>query len=86
MAIASINASNIESTINFGRAAGGVQDWIMISDNVMGGITASNLAYTDSSLVLSGKISLENYGGFSPMISTRNARLCLSSGCMQRYQ
>ena len=77
MAIASINALNIESTINFGRAAGGTQDWIMISDNVMGGITESNLAYTDSSMVLSGTISLENYGGFAS-VKTKFGRFDLS--------
>ena len=77
MAMATIPMSSSDSMINFGRAAGGVQEWIMISDNVMGGITASNLAYTDSSMVLSGTISLENYGGFAS-VKTKFGRFDLS--------
>lgn len=77
LTIASIYAPTIEPMINFGRAAAGVQDWIMISDNVMGGITASNLTYTDSSMVLSGTISLENYGGFAS-VKTKFGRFDLS--------
>jgi len=77
MAMATIPMSSSDSMINFGRAAGGTQEWIMISDNVMGGITASNLAYTDSSMVLSGTISLENYGGFAS-VKTKFGRFDLS--------
>ena len=77
IAMATIPMSSSDSMINFGRAAGGVQEWIMISDNVMGGITASNLAYTDSSMVLSGTISLENYGGFAS-VKTKFGRFDLS--------
>lgn len=77
LTIASIYVPTIEPMINFGRAAAGVQDWIMISDNVMGGVTTSKLAYTDSSLVLSGIISLENYGGFAS-VKSRFGRFDLS--------
>jgi hypothetical protein len=51
--------------IDFGNLADKNQKWILLSDNIMGGITKSNLEYKENSLVLSGNISLENYGGFS---------------------
>lgn len=50
---------------NFGNTSDKCSDWIMLTDNVMGGITTSKLVYNENSMLLSGNISLENYGGFS---------------------
>lgn len=43
----------------------------------MGGITTSNLTYSDHVLILTGDISLANYGGFSS-VKTRFNRIDLS--------
>jgi NADH dehydrogenase [ubiquinone] 1 alpha subcomplex assembly factor 1 len=53
-------------TINFGNEKAG-SEWMVINDAVMGGRTTANKSFTDSSLVLKGKLSLENNGGFSSM-------------------
>lgn len=39
-------------------------DWVKINDGVMGGLSQSNIEYTDNSVIFSGKVSLENNGGF----------------------
>jgi hypothetical protein len=87
VACSAINPSIPDSTINLGRTADQVQDWVVLSDNVMGGVTKSNLEYTDTSMVLSGNISLDNYGGFSS-VKTKFNRFDLSeySGVHLRYK
>lgn len=52
-------------TFKFGNSTNQCRDWVMISDNIMGGVTRSKLEYTNNSLLLSGSISLDNFGGFS---------------------
>lgn len=73
--------------LQFGTAPNGTQDWVVISDNVMGGITQSKLEYTETSLVLTGTISLANYGGFSS-VKTRfkNFDLADYKGLKIRYR
>ena len=51
--------------IDFGKTNGKNKDWILISDNIMGGVSKSKLEYLDDSFLLTGNISLDNYGGFS---------------------
>ena len=51
--------------IDFGKSNGKNKDWILISDNIMGGVSKSKLEYLDNSFLLTGTISLDNYGGFS---------------------
>ena len=82
-----MNATYIDPSIDFGNAANKVNDWVMISDNVMGGITKSKLDYTEQSMVLTGDISLENYGGFSS-VKTRFGSFNLSAykGLKIRYK
>lgn len=82
-----ISASAHNLRINFGSAQGKTQDWVVISDNVMGGITRSKLEYTETSLVLTGTISLANYGGFSS-VKTRFRNIDLSDykGLRIRYK
>jgi monofunctional biosynthetic peptidoglycan transglycosylase len=55
--------------IKFGKSTEKISDWTIISDNVMGGLTKSTLMYTENSLLLTGNLSLENYGGFSSVKS-----------------
>jgi NADH dehydrogenase [ubiquinone] 1 alpha subcomplex assembly factor 1 len=54
-----------ESTYDFGSGKNQVSDWVMMSDTIMGGVTKSNLEYTQNTLILSGDISLKNSGGFA---------------------
>ena len=82
-----MNANYIDPAIDFGTAASRVNNWLVISDNVMGGITQSKLEYTETSLVLTGTISLANYGGFSS-VKTRFKNIDLSEykGLKIRYR
>jgi NADH dehydrogenase [ubiquinone] 1 alpha subcomplex assembly factor 1 len=50
--------------IAFGKQAGRTATWVILSDNVMGGISTAQLNYTDSAVVLRGYVSLKNRGGF----------------------
>jgi NADH dehydrogenase [ubiquinone] 1 alpha subcomplex assembly factor 1 len=87
MMLALVSIPNADYTIDFGRADGKVSDWVVLSDNVMGGITTSNLAYADDALILTGDVSLANYGGFSS-VKTRFNRFDLSpyKGLKIRYK
>lgn len=60
-----ISPEPINLSFQFGTLSEKCQDWVLLSDNIMGGVTKSKLEYTENSLVLSGTISLDNYGGFS---------------------
>jgi hypothetical protein len=50
--------------IAFGTSDGRTQNWALLSDNVMGGISEGQVEYKSTSLVLKGNVSLENRGGF----------------------
>jgi hypothetical protein len=63
--------------IDFGNLAEKNQEWVILSDNVMGGITKSTIEYTTDAVLLTGDISLANYGGFSS-IKTKYQRFDLS--------
>lgn len=51
-------------TIDFGENTGG-QDWNIINDGVMGGLSKGYVSYTDNTLLFNGSVSLENNGGFT---------------------
>jgi hypothetical protein len=53
----------------FGKSDGKTNDWSAITDTVMGGLTTASLAYTDEAMVLTGDLSLKNYGGFAAVRS-----------------
>jgi hypothetical protein len=65
LALISLQSFGQSSIIDFGNSAGKNQEWILLSDNIMGGVTKSKIEYTTNSVLLSGNISLDNYGGFS---------------------
>ncbi len=52
-------------TLNFGSGQNQVNNWVLISDNIMGGISKSKLEYTQNTMILTGNISLDNFGGFA---------------------
>ena len=54
--------------INFGETTGG-QDWMIVNDGVMGGLSQSTATFTDNSLLFKGTLSLKNNGGFASIRS-----------------
>ena len=62
--------------IDFGEATGG-QDWMIVNDTVMGGLSNSKMTFTKNSLVFKGELSLKNNGGFASIRSS-NQKLDLS--------
>jgi monofunctional biosynthetic peptidoglycan transglycosylase len=87
LTLSTIKSFGQASIIDFGNLDGKNQDWAILSDNVMGGITKSNLEYTNDAVILSGNISLANYGGFSS-IKTKFKNFDLSNykGIKIRYK
>jgi NADH dehydrogenase [ubiquinone] 1 alpha subcomplex assembly factor 1 len=54
-----------ELTFNFGSGKNQINNWVMISDNIMGGVSKSKLEYTENTMILTGTLSLDNFGGFA---------------------
>lgn len=69
-----LNSSNIR--INFGQDLAG-QDWMIVNDGVMGGLSKSKVTFTKNSLMFRGTLSLKNNGGFASIRSS-NAKYDLS--------
>jgi hypothetical protein len=65
LCISALQSFGQSSIIDFGNSTEKNQEWVLLSDNIMGGITKSKIEYTNNSVLLSGNISLDNYGGFS---------------------
>jgi hypothetical protein len=65
LAFSSLKSFGQSSLIDFGNLTEKNQEWVLLSDNVMGGVTKSKIEYTNNSVLLFGNISLDNYGGFS---------------------
>ena len=59
-------------SIDFGRE-GRVNDWYVVTDRVMGGISNSKVTYSEHSLLFSGYVSLENNGGFASVRSEQQS-------------
>jgi len=53
-----------ESLVDFGKYKDG-ERWKITNDGVMGGLSEGDYRFSDDGVVFSGKISLENNGGFS---------------------
>ena len=64
-------------TFDFGNSAEKTRDWVLLTDNVMGGLSKSEITYHTNSISLNGEISLENFGGFSS-IRSKFSKLNLS--------
>jgi NADH dehydrogenase [ubiquinone] 1 alpha subcomplex assembly factor 1 len=50
--------------INFGKQEGKTNNWAILSDNVMGGLSDATVAYENNAVVIKGNVSLKNRGGF----------------------
>ena len=60
--------TNHQLEFDFGSKKNG-NDWNIINDGVMGGLSKGNIQFTNNSLKFSGDVSLENNGGFSSLKS-----------------
>ncbi len=54
-------------TYDFGTSCDNCDQWFVTLDGVMGGLSTGTLEQTNESIILKGKISLENNGGFASM-------------------
>ena len=57
--------------IDFGKTTGG-QNWMIVNDGVMGGMSKSTAELTYSSLLFKGTLSLKNNGGFASIRSKKS--------------
>jgi hypothetical protein len=84
LAISSLKSFGQSSIIDFGNSAEKNQEWVLLSDNIMGGITKSKIEYTDNSVLLSGSIPSTNPIIFYPSMLHNFAvaivRCCLFFG------
>ena len=56
--------------IDFGTSTNRTTNWVILSDNVMGGLSEAQLKYETTSIIVKGFVSLENRGGFVSIKST----------------
>lgn len=54
-------------TFDFGTSCDNCDDWFVVLDGVMGGLSKGNVEQTDESIIFRGSISLENNGGFASL-------------------
>lgn len=66
---------------NFGKQCLNCSDWYVVVDGVMGGKSQGVIRYTDTSIIFSGNVSLENNGGFTS-IRTKEHNFDLSKYSM----
>jgi hypothetical protein len=65
MYIGEANVSKELTILDFGRERTG-EEWLVVNDGVMGGLSTSRIQVTDSeTAVFKGHLSLENNGGFA---------------------
>ena len=57
--------NHLDTKIDFGKESRIQRTWVVINDNVMGGVSSGRVIATDSSIIWDGYISFENNGGFS---------------------
>jgi len=69
--------ANTGLTVDFGKNKSG-DDWRIVNDGVMGGLSKSNTTLSENSMVFKGEIRLENNGGFASM------RTLITAGVLTR--
>lgn len=64
-----------------------VDNWMSVDDTVMGGVSDSELTYTDSSFIFEGVVSTDSNGGFTSVRSaTQNLDLSMYSKVLVRMR
>jgi len=66
-----IGTTTTEYKIDFGIKSVD-QNWFVVNDGVMGGLSSSNSEVLENSLLFKGNISLKNNGGFSSLRGPKN--------------
>lgn len=61
-----IMAATLSLEIDFGQKTGG-QDWQIMNDGVMGGLSKGHIEMKEETLIFRGTVSLENNGGFTSL-------------------
>lgn len=54
-------------TFDFGTSCDNCDDWFVVLDGVMGGLSRGKAEQTAASIIFRGSVSLENNGGFASM-------------------
>lgn len=70
LSIITIMSYKANYKIDFGKATG-AQDWMIVNDGVMGGLSQSTAIFTNNSVLFKGSISLKNNGGFAMIRSPK---------------
>lgn len=52
---------------DFGTSCNNCDDWFVVLDGVMGGLSEGDATMTENSMLFKGKVSLENNGGFASL-------------------
>lgn len=60
-----MSIQNETTIVDFNTSTGQASSWYIVNDDVMGGRSESSFAILDATAVFSGKVSLENNGGFA---------------------
>ncbi len=68
---------NMEAIIDFSDPQQ-MRDWVVVNDGVMGGLSRGKVELTETGALFSGRVSLENNGGFASFRSPYS-RIDLSS-------
>ena len=66
--ILSVQHMSSQEVIKFDSAEK-IENWSIVNDNVMGGVSTSKFYYNDNQAIFEGKISLKNNGGFASVRS-----------------
>lgn len=59
-------ANLLSLNIDFGQETGG-QNWQIVNDGVMGGLSEGRVEMMEETLIFKGKVSLKNNGGFTSL-------------------
>lgn len=54
-------------SFDFGTSCDNCDDWFVVLDGVMGGLSTGEVEQTPESIIFRGKLSLENNGGFASL-------------------
>jgi monofunctional biosynthetic peptidoglycan transglycosylase len=73
MSIFIYRSSGNENDVKFKNAFFNLAEWRIVNDDVMGGISRSSFNLMDKHYRFSGKLSLENNGGFASIQSPKTA-------------
>lgn len=69
VALAMMATSGNSLVFDFGTKGKQISSWSVLSDQIMGGVSQTDLKYNDEAAQIKGVISLDNFGGYSSIRS-----------------